>query len=168
MTSNIVLECSQFQSSSTATNEWVSTFSEPVILEDGDVFQLQQAMINTKSVSSGSILIPSDTTVIITVAYYDVAMGTYKINVDPPTYNIPLPYGQVSNGVGPSEVQTRYDSLFEMPSSYTMNLTSGSPNVTNIVSTTNYPLPAGTGLVGTGIPVGAYIITVDQATATAH
>jgi hypothetical protein len=167
MTSNIVLECSQFQSSSTATNEWVSTFSEPVILEDGDVFQLQQAMINTKSVSSGSILIPSDTTVIITVAYYDVAMGTYKINVDPPTYNIPLPYGQVSNGVGPSEVQTRYDSLFEMPSSYTMNLTSGSPNVTNIVSTTNYPLPAGTGLVGTGIPVGAYIITVDQAAATA-
>ena len=76
MSSNIVLECSQFQSSSTATNEWVSTFSEPLILEDGDVFQLQQAMINTKSVSSGSILIPTDTNVIITVAYYDVAMGT--------------------------------------------------------------------------------------------
>ena len=113
MSSNIVLECSQFQSSSTTTNEWVSTFSEPLILEDGDVFQLQQAMINTKSVSSGSILIPTDTNVIITVAYYDVAMGTYRI-ADPKTYNIPIPYGQVPNGIGPSDVQTQYDGLFKL------------------------------------------------------
>ena len=116
MSSNIVLECSQFQSSSTATNEWISTFSEPLILEDGDVFQLQQAMINTKSVSSGSILIPTDTNVIITVAYYDVAMGTYRIANNPDTYNIPLPYGQNSKTTpdnGPSDFQANYDGLFQ-------------------------------------------------------
>lgn len=60
MPSNIILECSQFESGSSSNAEFASTFKENVILEEGDVFQMQQAMINTQTASSGAILIEED------------------------------------------------------------------------------------------------------------
>lgn len=128
MPSNIILECSQFESQSASNSEWTSTFKEAVVLEDQDVFQLQQAMINTQTVSSGSILIENDTLVTIQVAFYECALGMYRIGETVGKhntigdYNIPLPYGQVPVGtkpsnpvVGISDAQLHYNSLFNMP-----------------------------------------------------
>jgi hypothetical protein len=76
MPSNIILECSE----RTGVNEdksnavWVSSFSEPVSIEDGDVIQLNQAILNTQNVSGGGITLSEDTTVIIQVCYYENAL----------------------------------------------------------------------------------------------
>jgi hypothetical protein len=84
MPSNIILECSE----RTGVNEdksnavWVSSFSEPVSIEDGDVIQLNQAILNTQNVSGGGITLSEDTNVIIQVCYYENALcqipGTSK------------------------------------------------------------------------------------------
>lgn len=135
MPSNIILECSQFQSGSASNAEFVSTFKENVILEENDVFQMQQAMINTQTVSSGSILIEQDIDVSITVGFYECALGSFRFGStsDGTTirgnYNLPLPYGQIPQGTEPSkknnheifpntgfsDVQLHYNSLFNMP-----------------------------------------------------
>ena len=132
MPSNIILECSQFQSGSTSNAEFVSTFKENVILEENDVFQMQQAMINTQTVSSGSILIEKDIDVSITVGFYECALGSFRFGETPGgfgNYNLPLPYGQIPQGVLPSkannheefpnaglsDAQVHYNSLFNMP-----------------------------------------------------
>lgn len=112
MPSNIVLECSQYESNSPTNSVWQTTFSEEISLEEGDVFQLQQALINTQTVSSGSILIEEDTTVTIQVAYYDMALGSYLINVDDGNTelkrNYPLPGGTSANFA----YQLGYDATF--------------------------------------------------------
>jgi len=72
-----------------------------------------------------------------------------------------------SSGTRALEAPFLQDSAHYDERTYTMDLTSGSSNVTNIASPTNYPLPVGTGLAGSGIPPGAYIATVDHAAATA-
>eukprot|EP00729_Bicosta_minor_P028148 gene28148-26363_t len=100
MPSNIVLECSQYQSNSASNSQWTTTFSEEVVLAENDIFQLQQCLLNTQTVSSGSISIEEDTDVTIQVAYYEYALGSYyadsggadgsgnNINL----VNTPLPY----------------------------------------------------------------------------
>jgi hypothetical protein len=84
MPSNIIRECSE----RTGVNEdesnavWVSSFSEPVSIEDGDVIQLNQAILSTQNVSGGGITLSEDTTVKILVCYYKNALcqipGTSK------------------------------------------------------------------------------------------
>lgn len=116
MSSNIILECSQYKSNSTSNSQWTTTFSEEVLLEEGDVFQLQQCLLNTQTVSSGSINIENDIEVTIQVAYYEMALGSYVVTEDTTgggsaTYvkNTPLPYATSNNGAN----QTNYDEGFD-------------------------------------------------------
>lgn len=134
MPSNIILECSQFESGSSTNAEFASTFKENVILEEGDVFQMQQAMINTQTASSGAILIEEDVDVTISVGFYECALGSYRFGETTSSdghrgdYNLPLPYSQIPVGVHPkhssdeaypnagfSAAQIHYNSLFNKP-----------------------------------------------------
>lgn len=124
MSSNIILECSQYKSNSTSNSQWTTTFSEEVLLEEGDVFQLQQCLLNTQTVSSGSINIENDIDVTIQVAYYEMALGTHTVNTIPSgtshkpttTYlkNTPLPYATATDKKGnvTDARQTYYNTTF--------------------------------------------------------
>ena len=131
MPSNIILECSQYQSNSETNSEWTTTFQEPVMLEDGDVFQLQQALINTQTVSSGSIQIAKDIDITIQVAYYEMALGSYikntqnHIHLDRPYQtdsvydaykNNPLPFATTKPHGQTSTLQTLYNTTFDLSS----------------------------------------------------
>lgn len=59
------------------------------------------------------------------------------------------------------------DSAHYDERSFTLNITSGSPDVVDIASTNNYPLPVGTKISGTGIPDDTHIITIDNTAKTA-
>lgn len=104
MPSNIVLECSQYQSNSASNSQWTTTFSEEVVLAENDIFQLQQCLLNTQTVSSGSINIQENTDVTIQVAYYEHALGTYFVksggtnsqDQEISDVNTPLPYAFTS------------------------------------------------------------------------
>ena len=104
MPSNIVLECSQYQSNSASNSQWTTTFSEEVVLAENDIFQLQQCLLNTQTVSSGSINIQENTDVTIQVAYYEHALGTYFVkpggtnsqDEEISDVNTPLPYAFTS------------------------------------------------------------------------
>ena len=72
MPSNIILECSERDSTSTTDNStWVTTFSEAVPIVSGDTIQMKTALINTRSATSGSIIISTDLILTMTVAYYE-------------------------------------------------------------------------------------------------
>ncbi len=124
MPSNVILECSQYESSSTNTAVWTNTFTD-VTLEEGDVFELQQCLLNTQTVSSGSINIVEDVEVTIQVAYYEYALGTYNTangttasgSADLTINNTPLPYAfvnvKVKKGTEEEELrQISYDKEF--------------------------------------------------------
>lgn len=116
MSNSILLECSQYNSASPSTSEWTTTFSEEVVIENGDAFELQQCLINTKTVSSGSINLEEDVNVVVTVAYYEIALGTY-LTFDTSSFNRPLPNGDttVVSKKNPDQVdlaQTIYDQQF--------------------------------------------------------
>ena len=72
MPSNIILECSQREGQADPdTNAvWTSSFSNPVPLENGDILQLNQAIINTQNVSGGGLTLDKDTTVTIQVCLF--------------------------------------------------------------------------------------------------
>ena len=124
MSSNIILECSQYESNSTSNSQWTTTFSEGVMLEEGDVFQLQQCLLNTQTVTSGSINIEKDIDVTIQVAYYEMALGTHTVDIEPSgtshnpktTYlkNTPLPYATATDKKGnvTDARQTYYNTTF--------------------------------------------------------
>jgi len=88
MPSNIILECSERNGQTISNSEWVSSFSEPVSIDDGDIIQLSQAILNTQTVSSGGIVIDTDTELTIQVAYYENALCKIE-----GTQTEPLPFG---------------------------------------------------------------------------
>lgn len=120
---SVILECSQREGNSTSTSQWTNTFTD-VVLNEGDSFQLQQALLNTQTVTSGSINIAADLPITIQVAYYEYALGTYvaeqthsegkQLNIN----NTPLPYAFQQVTVKKTEEerdlrQTAYDSEFK-------------------------------------------------------
>jgi hypothetical protein len=129
-------------------------------LEEGDVFQLQQVLINTKNVSSGSILIETDTLVIMTVGYYDVALGTYQTTAgvgkgadggDHVTYNIPLPYSVYLNTAAFDDNQAAYNANYTgtyetidaYPAGYYMLRTGDADADTPFTQDIQFTIPAG-------------------------
>ena len=76
MPSNIILECSERLGQTISNSEWVSSFSEPISIDDGDVIQLSQAILNTQTVTSGGIVVDADIELTIhshlhTTIYFD-------------------------------------------------------------------------------------------------
>jgi hypothetical protein len=108
MPSNIILECAQSKGVSTSNSEWVSTFKDPVALDKGDIIQLKQALLNTKTVSSGGIDFSTDQTVSITVAYYDHAFGAQNDGA-----RKTLPYGKNKLANSGGDFNAVYSEMFD-------------------------------------------------------
>ena len=87
MSSNIILECAERNavSGGIATNvfgQWSNTFSETIPIEDGDIISMKQALINTRSATTGNLVLEKDTDVIITIGYYEFPMDNTGIAVN--------------------------------------------------------------------------------------
>ena len=108
MPSNIILECAQSKGVSTSNSEWVSTFKDTVAIDKGDIIQLKQALLNTKTVTSGGIAFPTDQTVSITVAYYDHAFGAQNNGA-----RKTLPYGKNKLSNSGNNFNTVYAETFD-------------------------------------------------------
>ncbi|MDF1853370.1 MAG: hypothetical protein P1U85_21210 [Verrucomicrobiales bacterium] len=76
ITNNIILECAERNgdniANKTINGQWKNTFSENIPIEDGDVISMKQCLINTRNATSGNLILEEDTTVSITLGFYDM------------------------------------------------------------------------------------------------
>jgi hypothetical protein len=85
--STYTIELSEYQGSPGASNgEWYNQIQSKVVLEDGDMLQIKQALINTQASTNTGISVEEDTVAHITFGFYDNAVTglTAKYPMLPP------------------------------------------------------------------------------------
>jgi len=68
----ITLELSQrdgYKPTNSPAN-WITTIKEPIIINEGDIIEMKQALINTQNASSGNLVFDEDQELSITFGYY--------------------------------------------------------------------------------------------------
>ena len=86
MSSNIILECAERNAFGDPTTnvfgQWTNTFSETIPIEEGDIISMKQALINTRSATTGNLVLEKDTDVIMTMGFYEFPMDNLNIAVN--------------------------------------------------------------------------------------
>jgi len=109
--STYTIELSEYQGTAGASNgEWYNQIQSKVVLEDGDILQIKQALINTQASTNTGISVEEDTVARITFGFYDSAVtgpgATYPMlpasMQDAGAGNDPYPYRDevFNNAVG--------------------------------------------------------------------
>ena len=127
----------------------------PLIVPEANAYDVVAAFDVTPNVSNGGFLMPVE-------LKHDIELkaGSY----DPQSLCKAINDSVNSNNSGVRALDTPFlqDSGEYDKRTYTMDIIENSDALANITSEDDYPLPIGTKLVGTGIPVNATILTYDH------